>query len=75
MDVATAFPNPEVDDPDLYVTIPEGWDSSSSGNDGTGGSGNSLEVPAGSIIRLRRALYGQKQGPWLRKGTTRKLLL
>ena len=27
MDVVTAFLNPEVDDPDLYMAIPEGWDS------------------------------------------------
>ena len=36
MDVVTAFLNPEVDDPGLYMAIPEGWDSSSSGNDATG---------------------------------------
>ena len=27
MDVVTAFLNPEVDDPDLYMAIPERWDS------------------------------------------------
>ena len=35
MDVVTAFLNPEVDDPDQYMAIPEGWDSSSGGNDAT----------------------------------------
>ena len=56
MDVVTAFLNPEVDDPDLYMAIPEGWDS---------GSGNNSEVSAGSIVRLRKALYGLKQAPRL----------
>ena len=63
MDVITAFLNPKLDDPDLYMIILEGWDSSSSGNDGTGGIGNSSEISAGSIIRLQRALYRQKQAP------------
>ena len=49
MDVVTAFLNPEVDDPYLYMAIPEGWDSSSSGNDSTGGGGNSSEVSAAAL--------------------------
>jgi hypothetical protein len=53
MDVVTAFLNPEVDDPDLYMAIPEGWDS---GKDG---------ISAGSIVRLQKALYGLKQAPRL----------
>ena len=65
MDVVTAFLNPEVDDPDLYMAIPEGWDSSSSSNGSTGSGGNSSEFSASSIVRLRKALYGLKQAPRL----------
>ena len=75
MEAVTAFLNPEVDNPDLYRAIPEGWDSSSGGNDGTGdrnsggndstGGRSSSEFSAGSIVRLRKALYGLKQAPRL----------
>ena len=58
MDVATAFLNPEVDDPDLFMEIPEGWDSGDVSESGTG-------MAAGSIVRLNKALYGLKQAPRL----------
>ena len=62
MDIVTAFLNPEVDDPDLYMAIPEGWDNDSSSDSS---SENNSEVFAGSIVRLRKALYGLKQAPRL----------
>lgn len=43
MDVVTAFLNPEVDDPNLHMEIPDGWD---------GGS----DISAGTVVRLRKAL-------------------
>ena len=58
IDVVTAFLNPEVNDPDLYMAILEGWDSSSGGR-------NCSEFSTGSIVRLRKALYGLKQAPRL----------
>ena len=36
MDVVTAFLNPVVDDPDLFMEIPQGWDSGDVSESGTG---------------------------------------
>jgi hypothetical protein len=51
LDVVTAFLNPEIDDNDIYMTLPEGWP----------------EGPKAPkiIVRLRKALYGLKQAPRL----------
>ena len=62
--VVTAFLNPEVDDPDLYMEVPVGWD------DGNRGS----EITAGMVVRLKKALYGLKQAPRLWHGDINKLL-
>ena len=51
MDVVTAFLNPEVDDPDLYMEVPVGWDD---------GNHNS-EITTGTVVRLKKVLYGLKQ--------------
>ena len=59
MDVVTAFLNPEVDDPELFMEIPEGWNSGDVSESGT-------SIAAGSIVRLNKALYGLKQAPRLR---------
>ena len=48
IDAVTAFLNPEVDGPGLYMIIPERWDSGS-------GSGNSV-TSAGSVIGLCKGL-------------------
>ena len=58
MDVVTASLNPEVDDPDLMMEIPEGRDSGDVSGSGTG-------LAADSIVRLNKALYGLKQAPQL----------
>jgi hypothetical protein len=55
MDVVTAFLNPEVDDANLYMIIPEGWDSECSNG----------EIKPGTIVKLNKALYGLKQAPRL----------
>ena len=55
-DVVTAFVNPHVDDPGLYMEIANVWDS----GDGDCDSGNG--ITAGAIVRLNKALYGPKQG-------------
>jgi len=51
LDVVTAFLNPEVDDDDIYMTLPEGWLEG-------------LNTPT-IIVRLKTALYGLKQAPRL----------
>jgi len=51
LDVVTAFLNPEFDDNDLYMTLPEGWPEGH----------NAPKI----IVRLRKALYGLKQAPRL----------
>jgi len=51
LDVVTAFLNPEIDDDDIYMTLPEG-------------SPEGLNAPK-IIVRLRKALYGLKQARWL----------
>jgi len=51
LDVVTAFVNPEIDDDDIYRTLPDGWP-------------DSLNAPK-IIVRLRKALYGLKQAPRL----------
>jgi len=51
LDVVTAFLNPEFDDDDIYMTLPEGWPEGP----------NALKI----IVRLRKALYGLKQAPRL----------
>lgn len=53
LDVITAFVNPEVDNPELYMEAPEGWD------------GGGHEITAGTVVRLKKALYGLKQAPRL----------
>ena len=52
LDVVTAFLNPHIDDQELYMEIPNGWNS---------GNG----ITAGAIVRLNKALYGLKQAPRL----------
>ena len=49
--VVTAFPNPEIDGDDIYMTLPEGWPEG-------------LNAPK-IIVRLRKALYSLKQAPRL----------
>jgi len=51
LDVVTTFINPEIDDDDIYMTLPEGWPEG-------------LNTPK-IIVRLRKALYGLKQAPRL----------
>ena len=51
LDVVTTFLNPEIDDDDIYMTLPEGWPEG-------------LNAPK-IIVRLRKALYGLKQAPRL----------
>jgi hypothetical protein len=51
LDVLTAFLNPEIDDDDIYMTLPEGWPEG-------------LNAPK-IIVKLRKALYGLKQAPQL----------
>jgi hypothetical protein len=51
LDVVTAFLNPEIDDDDIYMTLPEGWPEGS----------NAPKI----VVRLRKALYGLKQAPRL----------
>jgi len=51
LDVVTAFLNPEIDDDDIYSTLPDGWPEG-------------LNAPK-IILRLRKALYGVKQAPRL----------
>jgi len=47
LDVVTAFLNPEIDDDDIYMTLPQGWP-------------DNLNTPK-IIVRLRKALYSLKQ--------------
>jgi len=49
LDVVTAFLNPEIDDDDIYMTLPDGWAKCS----------NTPKI----VVRLRKALYGLKQAP------------
>jgi len=51
LDVVTAFLNPEIDDDDIYMTLPERWPEGS----------NAPKI----VGRLRKALYGLKQAPRL----------
>jgi len=51
LDVVTAVLNPEIDDDDIYMTLPEGWPEG-------------LNAPK-IIVRLRKALYGLKHAPRL----------
>ena len=48
LDVVTAFLNPDVDDHDIYMVLPEGWPH------------EDTHAPP-IILRLRKALYGLKQ--------------
>jgi hypothetical protein len=50
-DIVSAFLNPEIDDEDIYMTLP-------------GGCQERLDAP-NIIVRLRKALYGLKEGPQL----------
>ena len=63
MDVVTAFLNPEVDDPDLLMEIPEGWDGGNvcytSGIDTHEGTGKATaEALLRSIPHNGTHLYG-----------------
>jgi len=51
LDVVTASLNPEVDEDDSYMTLPEGCPEG-------------LNAPA-IVVRLKKALYGLKQAPRL----------
>jgi len=51
LDVVTAFQNPEIDNDDIYMTLPKGWPEG-------------LNAPK-IIVRLRKALYGLKPAPRL----------
>jgi hypothetical protein len=51
LDVVTAFLNPEIDNNDIYMTLPEGWPEGQ----------NTLKI----IVQLRKALYGLEQAPRL----------
>jgi len=51
LDVVTAFLNSEIDDDNIYMTLPEGWPEGL----------NARKI----IVRLRKALYGLKQAPRL----------
>ena len=50
LDVITAFLNPHVDDPQLYMEIPNGWDS------GGGDCDSGKDIRAGAIVRLDKTL-------------------
>jgi len=56
MDVVTAFLNPDVDDDDIYMVLPEGWPE---------GHEDTRTYAPSIIVRLRKALYGLKQAPRL----------
>jgi len=60
-DVVTAFLNPEIDDDDIYMTLPDGWPEGS----------NSPKI----VVRLREALHGLKQAPLLWHDNINGLLL
>ena len=64
LDVVTAFLNPEADDPEPHMEIPEGWDD---GN-------HDSEITARRVIR-KKALYGLKQAPRLWYGDINDFLL
>jgi len=51
LDIVMAFLNPEIDNEDIYMTLPEGWPEV-------------LNAPM-IVVRLRKALYGLKQAPRL----------
>jgi len=51
LDVVAAFLHPEIDDVDIYITLPEGWPEGS----------NAPKI----VVRLRKALYGLKHAPHL----------
>ena len=52
LNVVTPFLNPDVDHENLFLELPEGWPEQG-GPDGV------------TVVRLRNALYGLKQGPHL----------
>jgi hypothetical protein len=49
LDVVTTFLNPEVNEDDVYMTLPEGWPEG-------------LNTPT-IIVPLKNALYGVKPAP------------
>jgi len=51
LDVVTAFQNPEIDDDNIYMTLPEGWPEGC----------NAPRI----VVRLRKAVYGLEQAPRL----------
>jgi len=51
LDVVTTVQNPDIDDDDIYMTLPEGWPQG-------------LNTPK-IVVRLRKALYGLNQAPGL----------
>jgi len=61
LDAVAVFLNPEMDDEDIYMTLPEGWPEG-------------LNAPK-IIVRLRKDLYGHKQAPRLRYDDINAFLL
>jgi hypothetical protein len=55
MDVVTAFLNPEIDNKEIYMAMPEGIEELAL----------DAQLSKDSIVRLRKALYGLKQAPRL----------
>jgi len=56
LDVLTAFLNPEVDDNNIYMVLPEGWPE---------GQEDTRTFTPPIIERLSKALYGLKRSPQL----------
>jgi len=61
LDVVVVFLNPEIDDDDIYMTLPEGWPEGS----------NAPKI----VVGLRRALYCLKQAPRLWRDDINAFLL
>jgi hypothetical protein len=57
----TAFLHPEIDDDDIYMTLPEGWPEGL----------NTHKI----IVRLRKALYNLNQAQQLRNDDMNAVLL
>ena len=67
LDIITAFLNPRVDNPELYMAIPNRWDTGGGDSDSSDRDcGNSITT--GAVVRLNEALYGLKQAPQLSYG-------
>jgi hypothetical protein len=61
LDVVTAFLNPEIDDDDIYMTLPGGWHQG--------------PYAPTIVVRLKKALYGLKQAPRLGHNDCNTILL